>query len=143
MKSILNFFSAVKVNPVAEKEPFIYKSGGPVHIVMIVVIDVDPSLIGDIMATAEAKFGKTDKLVYVTDNSDFTKFRESRAAFEYLPPLVHQRLHAADMPWQAYLRERWGLLLAKWKPRLVLSYGMNIEAFLNAAPARPVQDPVA
>ena len=62
-------------------------------------------------------------------------FRRHGVFFEYLPPLSEQRLHAADMPWQAYLRERWGLLLAKWRPRQVLAYGMNIESFLAAAPA--------
>ena len=101
---------------------------------------VDPDFLEEIIVTTKRKLpGKRDRLVYLTDNSDFTVFRRHGVIFEYLPPLVDERLHATDMPWQGYLRERWGLLLAKWRPRRVLAYGTNIDSFLAAAPAPPAR----
>ncbi|MFD1987419.1 hypothetical protein ACFSOZ_33910 [Mesorhizobium newzealandense] len=132
--SMLRQFSKPRGKTLADDEPYIYRSRGLLDTVLVVVIGVEAKLVPEIIETIKKKFPKADKLVFLTDDSDFTAFREQAVAFEYMPPLVEQRVHAADMPWQSYLRERWGLLLAKWKPRLILSYGMNIDAFLAAAP---------
>ncbi|CDX28963.1 hypothetical protein MPLA_1360025 [Mesorhizobium sp. ORS 3359] len=113
----------------------VYKSKEDISTIIVTVLGVQPDLLEEIIVTTKRKLpGKSDRLIYLTDNSDFTIFRRHRVMFEYLPPLMEQRLHASDMPWQAYLRERWGLLLAKWRPRRVLAYGMNIDSFLAAAP---------
>lgn len=132
--SMLRQFSQATDKTLAEDEPYIYRSKGLVDTVLIVVIGVDAKLVPEIIETTKKKFSKSDKLVFLTDDSDFGAFRAQAVAFEYMPPLIEQRVHIADMPWQSYLRERWGLLLAKWKPRLILSYGTNIDAFLAAAP---------
>lgn len=101
---------------------------------------VNPDFLDEIVTTTKRRLsGRGDRLVYLTDSSDFTVFRRHGVIFEYLPPLLEQRVHAAAMPWQGYLRERWGLLLAKWRPRRVLAYGTNIDSFLAAAPALPAQ----
>jgi hypothetical protein len=127
----------------AEQEPrsespgdiYVYKSKEDISTIVITILGVDPNFLEEIVGKTKEKLpGKNDRLVYVTDNSDFTVFRRHGVIFEYLPPLMDQRLHAADMPWQPYLRERWGLLLAKWRPRRVLAYGTNIDSFLAAAP---------
>lgn len=131
---MLRQFSRLRDKPLTDDEPYIYRSKGFINTVLIVVIGVDAKLVPEIIDVTKKKFAKTDKLVFLTDDCDFTAFREQAVAFEYMPPLIEQRVHVADMPWQSYLRERWGLLLAKWKPRLILSYGTNIDAFLAAAP---------
>ena len=114
---------------------YVYKSKEEISTIIVTTLGVDPNFLEEIVTTTKKKLpGRNDRLVYVTDNSDFTIFRRHGVIFEYLPPLMEQRLHAADMPWQAYLRERWGLLLAKWRPRRILAYGTNIDAFLAAAP---------
>ena len=114
---------------------YVYKSKEEISTIIVTTLGVDPNFLEEIVTTTKQKLpGKNDRLVYVTDNSDFTIFRRHGVIFEYLPPLMEQRLHAADMPWQAYLRERWGLLLAKWRPRRILAYGTNIDGFLAAAP---------
>jgi hypothetical protein len=132
----------------AEKKPrsenpadiYVYKSKEEVSTIVITTLGVDPNFLDEIITTTKEKLPRrNDRLVYVTDNSDFTVFRRHGVIFEYLPPLMEQRLHAADMPWQAYLSERWGLLLAKWRPRRVLAYGTNIDSFLAAAPAASVR----
>jgi hypothetical protein len=132
--AILRRFSRSGKTPPADDSPYIYRSKGAVDTVLIVVIGINANLVEEIIATAGKKFSQADKIVFLTDNSDFSVFRAHGVAFEYMPPLLEQRAHAAEMPWQSYLRERWGLLLAKWKPRLILSYGTNIDAFLASAP---------
>jgi hypothetical protein len=118
---------------------YIYKSKEQISTIIVTTLGVNPDLLEEIIVTTKRKLpGKSDRLIYLTDNSDFTIFRRHGVMFEYLPPLMEQRLHASDMPWQAYLRERWGLLLAKWRPRRVLAYGTNIDSFLAAAPGAPV-----
>lgn len=127
-----------KQNPGVESPGniFIYKSKEDISTIIVTTLGVNPDLVEEIIVTTKRKLpGKSDRLVYLTDNPDFTIFRRHGVIFEYLPPLGEQRLHAADMPWQAYLRERWGLLLAKWRPRRVLAYGTTIDSFLAAAPA--------
>jgi hypothetical protein len=143
MTKFADFFSGKnkqKLESESEGSVHVYKSKAQISTIIVTVLGVDPGLVDEIVATTKQKLpGKDDRLVYVTDNSDFTVFRRHSVIFEYLPPLMEQRLHAADMPWQAYLSERWGLLLAKWRPRRVLAYGTNIDSFLAAAPAASVR----
>lgn len=118
----------------------IYRSKEKNSTIMITTLGVAHPLLDEIVVTTKRKLsGKADRLIYLTDNSDFTIFRRHGVSFEYLPPLAQQQLHATDMPWQVYLRERWGLLLAKWRPLHVLAYGTSIDNFLGAAPAASVR----
>ena len=115
---------------------YVYKSKEQISTIIITTLGVDPLHLDEIITKTKQNLpGKDDRMVYVTDNSDFTAFRRHGVIFEYLPPLKEQQLHAADMPWRTYLRERWALLLAKWRPRQVLAYGTDIDSFLAAAPA--------
>ena len=117
---------------------YVYKSKEDISTILVTTLGVNPDFLEEIIVTTKRKLpGKSDRLIYLTDNSDFTVFRRHGVIFEYVPPLMEQLLHAADMRWQAYLQERWGLLLAKWRPRLILAYGTNIDSFLVAAPASP------
>jgi len=137
------FLGKDKINPGVEDPGniFVYKSKEDISTIIVTILSVNPDFLEEIIVTTKRKLpGKSDRLIYLTDNSDFTIFRRHGVIFEYLPPLVEQRLHAADMPWQAYLREHWGLLLAKWRPRRVLAYGTTIDSFLAAAPTASVRN---
>lgn len=119
----------------------LYKSKAGISTVFITVFCVNPDFLEEIILTTTRRLSsKSKKLIYLTDNPDFTTFRRHGVMFEYMPALTEQRRHAADMPWQAYLRERWRLLLAKWRPRQVLAYGTNIDDFLAAAPITCVDE---
>ena len=136
------FLGKDKPNPGVEDPGniFVYKSKEDISTIIVTILGVNPDFLEEIIVTTKRKLpGKSDRLIYLTDNPDFTIFRRHGVIFEYLPPLVEQRLHAADMPWQAYFRERWGLLLAKWRPRRVLAYGTTIDSFLAAAPTASVR----
>lgn len=121
---------------------YIYESKQGLTTILVTTLGLHADLLDEIIVTTKAKLpARNDRLVYLTDNSDFAIFRRHGVIFEYIPPLVEQRLHAADMPWQAYLQERWGLLLAKWRPRRILAYGTNIDSFLAAAPKPATHKP--
>jgi hypothetical protein len=121
--------------PALGKSLNIYASQPGISVVMITIIGVNEAQIDEIIDVTQAKFGRGNRLVYLTDSLDFMKFRNRGVIFEYVPSSLEQRLHSATMPWPSYLEEHWLLLLAKWKPLHILTYGQNIGAFLASAPA--------
>lgn len=122
-----------KKEQTTEAEPgtiHIYASDTSISVVMITILGVQASHIDEIISVAKTKFSPRHRLVFITDSLDFMQFRRQGVMFEYLPPPEEQRAHADTMPWESYLKGRWDLLLAKWKPLHVLAYGQNIEGYL-------------
>ncbi|ESY90710.1 hypothetical protein [Mesorhizobium sp. LNHC209A00] len=119
--------------PSEEDDMHIYRSVAAKPVVMVTVLGVKSDLLEEIIQITSRKFEPKHRLVFLTDSSEFGLFRSNGAIFEYFPPLLEQRLHAAVMPWPAYLAERWALLVAKWRPIHVIAYGQNIDGFLAAA----------
>lgn len=117
-----------------EPTPAIYASQPSVTAIIVTLIGVDASQIDEIIDVTNNRFGSRHKIVYLTDSLDFMRFRNKGAIFEYLPSVLEQKLHAAEISWNAYLAKRWRLLVAKWRPVHVISYGQNIDSFLAAAP---------
>ena len=120
----------------AKPEPTlaIYASQPALTAIVVTLIGVDAAQVDEIIDVTTRRFGNRHKIVYLTDSLDFMRFRNRGAIFEYLPSALEQKLHAADISWNAYLARRWRLLVAKWKPVHVISYGQNIDTFLAAAP---------
>lgn len=143
MRKIAEFFlrnNKKKPNDERQGGVYIFKSKEEASAIIITALGVDSNLLEEIIVRTKRKLSrKVDCLIYLTDSPDFAIFRRHGVIFEYLPSSTKQRLHATDMPWQAYLQERWGLLLAKWRPRYVLTYGTSIDSFLAAAPASSVR----
>lgn len=117
-----------------EQSLAIYASKPGLTTILVTLIGLEPEQIDEIIDVTARRFGNRHKIVYLTDSLDFMRFRNRDAVFEYLPSALEQRLHAGEISWHAYLAKRWRLLLAKWKPVHVISYGQNIDAFLAAAP---------
>lgn len=134
MIDFLKSFRAPGQETPDQSKLYIYRSA-PKRVVVITLLEVrivdHPEIIGKVSRF----FRKYDRLVYVTDQPEFLHLRETGAAFEYLPSLLQQSLYADAMPWPSYLKSRWELILAKWRPECVLAYGMNIDRFLDAAAA--------
>ena len=122
--------------PEAEPEPTlaIYASQPTLSAIIVTLIGVDAAQVDEIIDVTNQRFGSRHKIVYLTDSLDFMHFRNRGAIFEYLPSALEQKLHAAEISWNAYLAKRWQLLVSKWQPVHVVSYGQNIDAFLAAAP---------
>ncbi|ASP86856.1 hypothetical protein CDO26_19995 (plasmid) [Sinorhizobium meliloti] len=98
------------------------------------MIEVNEAHIDEIIKVTKAKFGAKHRIVYVTDSVDFMRFLNQQAVFEYLPSRLEQSLHASEMAWDSYMARRWRLLISKWRPLHILSYGQNVEAFISATP---------
>ncbi|ANH07173.1 hypothetical protein [Shinella sp. HZN7] len=117
----------------------IYTSQPAQTAIIVTLIGIEAEQIDEIIDVTARRFGKKHKIVYLTDSLDFMRFRDRNAIFEYLPSALEQKLHAAEICWNAYLARRWRLLLSKWQPVHVISYGRNIDAFLAAAPPMTVR----
>lgn len=111
----------------------LFDGEGAPTVILVTLLGVADHHVEEIVTTTRARFVRS-RVVYVTDSLDFMRLRRMGAAFEYLPPALDQQLHAGELSWRLYLERRWDLLLAKWKPLHVLSYGQNIETYLRAAP---------
>lgn len=132
---LLQVFSKT-TQPIKEEDDlYILRSQGPKRVVMVTLFEVARENHDEIIEKISKAFRRYDKIVYVTDIPDFLHFRDAAAAFEYLPSLLQQNIHRDALDWPSYLRARWELLLAKWQPKHVLAYGLNIERFLAASRA--------
>jgi hypothetical protein len=61
--------------------------------------------------------------VFLTDQLDFKPFRVRRLRFEYLPDGGRRQRFAPDLDWRAYERRRYRLLVEKWRPQSLISFG--------------------
>jgi hypothetical protein len=97
--------------------------------VLVTLLALAPAERADAIKVTAARLSAHYRLVYLTDDPDFTELRNANAAFEYLPGLMERQRHRPDAPWDEYMRQRYQLLLAKWAPVRVMSYGLSPAAF--------------
>jgi hypothetical protein len=71
--------------------------------------------------------------VFLTDSLDFKPFRERRLRFEYLPDGGRRQRFAPDLDWHTYERRRYRLLVEKWRPQSLISFGTPPPADCAAA----------
>ncbi|CTQ47585.1 hypothetical protein [Roseibium aggregatum] len=102
--------------------------------ILVTIIQVDEKNIQNIIDITVNKMSKDHTIVYVTDNSDFSILRKNNVIFEYVPSRLQQNIHKDRLSWKPYLAERWELILVKWRPLKILSYGQPIDSFLATAP---------
>jgi hypothetical protein len=110
------------------------------HVVMVTLLEVAPSHVADIIS--QTKRESRNKVVYVSDCSDFSLFRWHDVMFEYVPSLSQQKLHGAGLAWPIFLNERYELLVAKWRPIKLVEYGMTFARFIEQAEAATGSTPV-
>jgi hypothetical protein len=111
----------------------LYGSEARKEIAMVTCLRVRPELIEGVVDITQQRFSFTDAIVYVTDQADFMPFRRKGVMFEYVPPLADLRRFAPDQPWHLFLKERRDLLMTKWQPFIVLSYGINFDSLITEA----------
>jgi hypothetical protein len=61
--------------------------------------------------------------VFLTDSLDFEPFSARGLRFEYLPDGGRRQRFAPDLDWRAYERRRYRLLVEKWRPQSLISFG--------------------
>jgi hypothetical protein len=79
------------------------------------------------------KFGHSHKLVFLLSSDTFTPFLRRQVAIETFPSFQQQSLHQRLIDWPSYLAEKWEMLLLKWQPQTVISYGLNPDRFILRA----------
>lgn len=117
--------------PQAAEEP----APAPPPVLLVTLLDVAEADHPAILARLSEKFGASHKLVFLLSTDDFTPFLRAGAAFETFPSPGQQEQHRRLMDWPGYLAEKWELLLLKWRPGTVISYGSNPDRFLAQARA--------
>jgi hypothetical protein len=116
-------------------QPGLFEPGGR-RVVLVTILGVGAQRIDEVLDRALAVLPGGDLVVFLTDRADFRPFRRRRLPFEYLPPpALRSGREPAD--WARYLAARYELLLAKWRPARVVSYGDSVAAFIGrTAPGR-------
>jgi hypothetical protein len=113
---------------------YIYGPGKRHATVLITCLGMAERDLPPIVTAIERRLRAFDKRVYLTDASDFSSFVEVAAPFEYFPSIEDQHKYLRDAPWSVHLRTRYDRLMAKWRPSLVVSYGMPVDQFISGAP---------
>lgn len=106
----------------------------PGRTALVSMLEVEPSLVGSIVATTKRRLVRFDRIVYLTSHDDFRPFRAAKVPFEYWPPVAELWSRAGDLPWPAYLQAKRALLLSKWRPGLQITYGLDVETYLSRVP---------
>jgi hypothetical protein len=103
--------------------------------VLIGLLAADPEDISRALRLIE-RYRRVRAVVAVT-GGDAEAFGRLGAVVEHLPDPRDVSTHRVQGHWAAYLRRRWDLILAKWRPVSVLHEGLVFEDYLSAC-ALPV-----
>ncbi len=108
-------------------------AGPPVALVTLLGLDAEERTAA--LAAATATLGRSHRIICVTDAGSFGELRRAGALVEQVPARDEQLRHAPELPWSDYLRDRYDLLIAKWRPAVVLAYGDSFERAIERAGA--------
>jgi hypothetical protein len=114
----------------AVDQPSLFPAGTH-RAVLVTILGVEKGRIEDVIDRALSVLSGHDAVVFLTDQPDFLPFRRRQVPFEYLPPAA---LRSGDRPpveWRRYLSARYELLIAKWHPEKVVSYGTTVAKFIG------------
>ena len=115
----------------ATDERYIYGPGKQHSTALITCLGIAESDLPAIVTAIERRLRSFDKRVYLTDAFDFSSFVKVGAPFEHFPSIEDQRKYLPDAPWSVHLRTRYNRLMAKWRPSLVVAYGISVEQFIS------------
>jgi hypothetical protein len=69
----------------------------------------------------------------VTDQDEFSPFRERRSLFEQVVDVEICRAWRSDMDWRSYAERQYRLIGRKWKPVTTIAFGRKPDpAFIDA-----------
>jgi hypothetical protein len=130
----------LSASPVAPGKPaadarYIYGPGKQHSTALITCLGIPERDLPVIVTAIERRLRSFDKRVYLTDAFDFSSFVNVGAPVEHFPSIEDQRKYLPDAPWSVHLRTRYNRLMAKWRPSLVVAYGIPIEQFISGTAA--------
>jgi hypothetical protein len=83
--------------------------------------------------TTECQQARTRPL-FVTDGSDFARFRAGRFLFEQVVDVEVCRTRRPELDWRSYGERQYRLIGRKWKPVTAIAFGRQPDpSFLDAA----------
>jgi hypothetical protein len=104
-------------------------------IVLVTAFGIGVSALDGALDRALAGTPAQRRVVCLTDQPDFLPLRRRGISFEYLPPQSARAAAFGDPRiWQAYLTERYEILLAKWRPSQIVAAGASLEQFVSGRP---------
>lgn len=80
---------------------------------------------------ARKALGRSHRIVCVTDSHAIAGLYRAGTLVEHIPSRDEQLLRAPDLRWSEYLQDRHELLIAKWRPEVVLAYGQSFERMID------------
>ena len=115
------FRTASGVPAAAEAAP---ASDAPRTVIFVSVFGLSAAALEEVLETV-LREGQDSlvSLVFLTDSLDFEPFGRRRLQFEYLPDGGRRQRFAPDLDWRAYERRRFRLLVEKWRPQSLISFG--------------------
>ncbi|CAH1660412.1 hypothetical protein BOSEA31B_12057 [Hyphomicrobiales bacterium] len=109
----------------------VYGSEETARVALVTLLGLD---IADGIAALDAArkaLGRSHRIVCVTDGTAIAALYRAGAMVEHIPSRDEQLLRAPDLRWSAYLQDRYDLLIAKWRPEVVLAYGDSFERMID------------
>jgi hypothetical protein len=96
----------------------------PRAVIFVTVFGLSTAALEEVLEVVKREGGDAPvSPVFLTDSLDFRPFRARRLRFEYLPDGGRRQRFAPDLDWRAYDRRRYRLLVEKWRPQSLISFG--------------------
>ena len=102
------------------------------HTIFVGVLDISRENLAEIIAKCSKRHGNGKRIIFLTNNPDFTLLRESSSLFEYFPSADTISRFGGTRKWPAYLRDRLELLSEKWRPGWRIDYGTSFEDYVES-----------
>ena len=83
------------------------------------------------LSKSERTFRRFSQVFFVVTCKDLSEFRYRSLIAERLPDLEEIKNFGARRPWPEYLRRRHLILMSKWKPTWLLTYGPTFDEYLK------------
>ncbi len=113
----------------------IYGREEAVRVAVVTVLGLDVSDGFSVLEVVRKALERTHRIVCVTDCDAFFALYRAGALIEHVPARSARLRCASDLRWSDYLRDRHDLLIAKWRPEVVLAYGDSFERIIELAVA--------
>jgi hypothetical protein len=101
--------------------------------VLVTVLQLEDADLVPVIRHLSRIFSKETRLTFVSDSMQLVTFQQNACFVDHLPSLEVMSTYRLSVDWAAYLRERYKLIVSKWQPVLVLTYGASVEDFARQA----------
>ncbi len=110
----------------ATKAPAPARKRAPPRHVLVTVLGLEGEALERVLVIAETRCAaRWARPILVTDGHDFAPFRRRKLTVEQVVDAETRLLSRPDLPWRTYRRRQYALLVARWRPIAVISFGRS------------------